>query len=49
MSLGYSVKAQITQYCSIEVSGDDLASVVQLLNESTRKFFPALPASKIEI
>jgi hypothetical protein len=33
----------------IVVSGDDLASVVQLLNESTRKFFATLPAAKIEI
>jgi hypothetical protein len=34
---------------SIEVSGDDIAAVVQLLNESTRKFFPTIPASKIQI
>jgi len=45
----YSVKAQIGQNLSIEVSGDDIAAVVQLLNESTRKFFPTIPASKIQI
>ena len=33
----------------VEVSGDDIAAVVKLLNEGTRKFFPTLPASKIEI
>lgn len=45
----YSVKAQISQFCSIEVSGDDVATVVRLLNEATRKFFPMFPAAKIEI
>ena len=45
----YSVKANFGQNLSIEVSGDDIAAVVQLLNESTRKFFPTLPAAKIEI
>jgi len=34
---------------SIDVSGDELALVVKLLNETTKKFFPASPASKIEI
>jgi len=47
--MGYSVKVKIAQNTSIEVSGDDLELVVQLLNESTKKFFPASPASKIEI
>jgi len=47
--MGYSVKAQIAQHSSIEVSGDDVATVVRLLNEVTRKFFPIFPASKIEI
>ena len=45
----YSVKVNFGQNSSIEVSGDDIAAVVQLLNESTRKFFPTLPAAKIEI
>ena len=47
--MGYSVKAQIGQFTSIEVSGDDVAVVVKLLNEATRKFFPISTASKIEI
>ncbi len=47
--MGYSVKAEIGQNMSIEVSGDEIALVVKLLNETTRKFFSTLPASKIEI
>jgi len=47
--MGYSVKVKIAPNMSIEVSGDDLELVVQLLNESTKKFFPASPSSKIEI
>jgi hypothetical protein len=47
--MAYAIKVQIAQQMSIEVSGDDLGAVVQLLNEGTRKFFPNLPASKIEI
>ena len=45
----YSVKAQIARDMSIEVSGEELGIVVELLNRATRKFFPILPASKIEI
>ena len=47
--MGYSVKAQIAQFASIEVSGDEVAIVVALLNDVTRKFFPMFPASKNEI
>ncbi len=47
--MGYFVKAQIAQNMLIEVSGDDVAIVIRLFNETTRKFFPASPASKIEI
>jgi len=47
--MGYFVKAQIAQNMSIEVSGDDVAIVIRLLNDVTRKFFPLSPASKIEI
>ncbi len=47
--MGYFVKAQFAQNMSIEVSGDDVTIVIKLLNETTRKFFPASPASKIEI
>jgi hypothetical protein len=47
--MGYSVKVKIAPNMSIEVSGDDIEMVVNLLNESTKKFFPASPASKIEI
>ena len=45
----YAIKVQIAQQMSIEVSGDEIAVVVNLLNEGTKKFFPTLPASKIEI
>ncbi len=47
--MGYFVKAQFAQNMSIEVSGDDVAIVIKLLNEITKKFFPSSPASKIEI
>ena len=47
--MGYSVKVKIAPNMSIEVSGDDIEIVAMLLNETTRKFFPILPASKIEI
>jgi hypothetical protein len=45
----YSLKVNFGQNLSIEVFGDAIAVVVALLNESTKKFFPSLPASKIEI
>lgn len=45
----YSVKAQIAQFAFIEVSGDEVAIIVALLNDVTRKFFPMYPASKVEI
>ncbi len=47
--MGYFVKVQIAQNMLIEVSGDDVAIVVRLLNGITKKFFPMSPASKIEI
>jgi len=47
--MGYSVKVQIAQNMSIEVSGDDVVTVIRLLNATTRKFFHGSPASKIEI
>jgi hypothetical protein len=45
----YSVKVNFGQNLSIEVFGDEVQIVTQLLNETTRKFFPVLPASRIEI
>ena len=45
----YSVKVNFGQNLSLEVTGDDVAVVAQLLNESTKKFFPSIPVSKIEI
>jgi hypothetical protein len=45
----YSVKVEIAPNMSIEVSGDEVSTVVKLLNETTKKFFPSSPASKIEI
>ena len=47
--MGYSVKVEIAQNMSIEVFSDEVATVVKLLNETTKKFFPSSPASKIEI
>ena len=47
--MGYSVKVEIAPNMSIDVSGDELTLVVKLLNETTRKFFPASPSSKIQI
>jgi hypothetical protein len=47
--MSYSVKVNFGQNLSIEVFGDDIVVVAALLNESTKKFFPTLPASKIEI
>ena len=47
--MGYSVKAHFGPDMSIEVFGDEIGTVVKLLNATTRKFFPILPASKIEI
>ena len=45
----YSVKVNFGQNLSIEIFGDEIVIVTQLLNESTKKFFPTLPSSKIEI
>jgi hypothetical protein len=45
----YSVKVNFGQNLSVEVFGDEVQIVTQLLNQTTRKFFPVLPASKIEI
>jgi len=45
----YSVKVNFGQNLSIEIVGDNVAVVAALLNESTKKFFPSIPVSKIEI
>jgi hypothetical protein len=45
----YSVKVNFGPNLSLEVIGDDVAVVAALLNESTKKFFPTIPAAKIEI
>ena len=47
--MGYTVKVQFPMNNSLEVSGDDVATVVNLLNEITKKFFGSTPAAKIEI
>jgi hypothetical protein len=47
--MGYSVKVNIAKDMSLEVSGDELYNVVQLLNQTTRKFFPIHPGPDIEI
>jgi hypothetical protein len=45
----YSVKVNFGQNLSIEVFGNEIGIVTQLLNENTKKFFPTLPSSKIDI
>ena len=45
----YSVKVNFGPNLSLEVVGDDVAVVAALLNESTKNFFPTIPAAKIEI
>jgi hypothetical protein len=47
--MGYSVKVQFPLNNSLEVSGEDVATIVRLVNELTRKFFPTGYASKVEI
>ncbi len=45
----YSVKVNFCENMSIDVSGDNIETVVRLLNEITRKFFSSNPAAKIII
>jgi len=45
----YSVKVNFGQNLSIECFGDEIKIVTQLLNETTKKFFPTSPAASIEI
>jgi len=47
--MGYTVKVQFPMNNVIEVSGDDVATVVELVNAATKKFFGSTPAAKIEI
>jgi len=47
--MGYSVKVQFPLNNAVEVSGDDVATVVTLVNAVTKKFFSGTPAAKIEI
>jgi hypothetical protein len=44
----YSVKVDIAPNMSIDVSGDELALVVKLLNETTKKFFPMSQHPKLK-
>jgi hypothetical protein len=45
----YSVKVNFGQNLSVECFGDEIKTVTQLLNETTKKFFPTIPAAKIEL
>ena len=45
----YSVKVNFGQNLPIECFGDEIKIVAQLLNETTKKFFPTSPAASIEI
>jgi len=45
----YSVKVNFGQNLSIECFGDEIKIVTQLLNETTKKFFPTSPAASIVI
>jgi len=47
--MSYSVKVNFGQNLSIECFGDEIKIVAQLLNETTKKFFPTSPAASIEI
>ncbi len=45
----YTVKVKFALNSELEVSGDSLTNVINLLNLSTQKFFPMLPAANIII
>ena len=45
----YSFKVNFGQNLSIECFGDEIGIVAQLLNKTTKKFFPIISDSKIEI
>ena len=45
----YSVTVAFSQSNSITISGDNIETVVKLLNSVTRKFFSVDPAAKIII
>jgi len=47
--MGYTIKVQLMKDATIEVSGDDIPTVVKLLNAVTKKFYGNTPAAKIEI
>ncbi|WP_156416033.1 hypothetical protein [Nitrosopumilus sp. Nsub] len=47
--MAYAIKVQIAQQISIEVSGNEIAMVVKLLNEGTKKFLSSTGAARIEI
>ena len=47
--MGYTIKVQLMPGAIIEVSGDDVPTVVKLLNAVTKKFYGNTPAAKIEI
>ena len=47
--MGYTIKVQLMKDATIEISGDDIPTVVKLLNAVTKKFYGNIPAAKIEI
>ena len=47
--MGYSVKVKFPLDNSLEVSGDDVTTIMVLVNALTKKFFPASHVTDIEI
>jgi len=47
--MGYSIKVHFPQDNVLEVSGDNVETVVVLVNALTKKFFPSSHATDIEI
>ena len=47
--MGYSVKVKFPLDNSLEVSGDDVTTVIVLVNALTKKFFSNTPAIDVEI
>jgi len=47
--MGYSVKVKFPTDNSLEVSGDDVTTIVVLINALTKKFYPTSYATDMEI
>ena len=47
--MSYSISVQSDSFGSLQVSGDNIETVVSLVNALTSKFFSTHPAAKIKI